>query len=291
MDLKWLQTFVTAAKNENFRQTAETLFISQPSVTVHMKLLEKELGIKLFERKGRKISLTEEGRQYLPYALKLLEDYEDSMADLHRFRQGYSNTLSLAISPLIADTVMPYVLKRFTTVNPEIEITVTISESDEIANMINDNQADIGLSLLNAPQSSLICRSLYQDPVILVAPHDGWDESAPPIDCAELFENNLLFTHSHPVYWDDLLSNLRMKYPFIRTMKVTQSYITKRFISEGLGVSFLPSSIVRRELMEGRLIKVECNSIQLPTTGAYVLFKHENAKEKKFLEFLSHFRF
>lgn len=93
MDFKWLHTFVTAAKYENFRKTAETLFLSQPTVTVHIKQLEKEISCKLFERKGRQIQLTDEGRAYLPYALRLLDDYENSMAELHRVRQGYSQTL------------------------------------------------------------------------------------------------------------------------------------------------------------------------------------------------------
>lgn len=76
MDFKWLHTFVTAAKYENFRKTAETLFLSQPTVTVHIKLLEKEISCKLFQRSGRKIQLTEEGKAYVPFAMRLLEDYE-----------------------------------------------------------------------------------------------------------------------------------------------------------------------------------------------------------------------
>ena len=94
MDFKWLHTFVTAAKYENFRKTAETLFLSQPTVTVHIKLLEKEISCKLFQRSGRKIQLTEEGKAYVPFAMRLLEDYENSMAELHRVRQGYSHTLT-----------------------------------------------------------------------------------------------------------------------------------------------------------------------------------------------------
>lgn len=86
MDFKWLHTFVTAAKYENFRKTAETLFISQPTVTVQIKLLEEELGCQLFTRKGRSIHLTKEGRAYLPFALRLLEDYESSRASQNQTR-------------------------------------------------------------------------------------------------------------------------------------------------------------------------------------------------------------
>ncbi len=165
MDFKWLHTFVTAAKYENFRKTAETLFLSQPTVTVHIKLLEKEISCKLFQRSGRKIQLTEEGKAYVPFAMRLLEDYENSMAELHRVRQGYSHTLTLAVSPLIADTVLPSVMKRYTEDNKETEMTVTIFESEEIASQIRNGSADIGLSCLKVQSSSLTCRPCTMTPL------------------------------------------------------------------------------------------------------------------------------
>jgi LysR family transcriptional repressor of citA len=65
MEFQWLNTFITAAECGNFRRTAEILFISQPTVTVHIKLLEAELGVQLFEREGKKVKLTEAGKRYL----------------------------------------------------------------------------------------------------------------------------------------------------------------------------------------------------------------------------------
>ncbi|ATH94871.1 LysR family transcriptional regulator [Bacillus glycinifermentans] len=292
MDFKWLHTFVTAAKYENFRKTAETLFISQPTVTVQIKLLEEELGCQLFVRKGRSIHLTKEGRAYLPFALRLLEDYESSMAELHRIRQGYLQTLNLAVSPLIADTILPFILKKYTSLHPDSEMKIKIAESAEIAPLILAGEADVGLSCLKVQSSNLTCYSMYSDPVILVAPHDGREpESAPPLDVEELLEQYLLLTHNHPEYWDDLVRQLRLKFPFVRTMLVSQTHITKRLISEGLGISFLPLSTVRRELMEGRLIEVPCDFMQLPVAGGYAVSLIDNEKVQSFLAFLSQFRF
>ncbi len=280
MDFKWLHTFVTAAKYENFRKTAETLFLSQPTVTVHIKQLEKEISCKLFERKGRQIQLTDEGRAYLPYALRLLDDYENSMAELHRVRQGYSQTLQLAVSPLIADTVLPSVMKRYTAMNTETEMAVTIFESAEIASLIKAGEADIGLSCLKVQSSSLSCHCLYKDPVVLVAPPDQRFIEDKEIDAKEVLEQYLLLTHNHPDYWDDLLRQVRVTFPFVRTMKVTQTHITKRFIKEGLGVSFLPLSTVKRELAEKQMIRIPYQSAQLPYAGAYAIALYENKKEK-----------
>jgi LysR family transcriptional repressor of citA len=74
-------------------------------------------------------------------------------------------------------------------------------------------------------------------------------------------------------------------------MKVSQVHITKRFISEGLGVSFLPVSTVRRELLEGSLLEVDCHSITLPDASTYALMKYEHSRQKEFVAFISKFRF
>ena len=291
MEFQWLNTFVTAADCGNFRRTAELLFISQPSVTVHIKQLEKELGILLFHREGRKIKLTEEGKRYLLHAKKLLEVYQKGLEDLNTFSQGYTRKLTLGISPLIADTILPYVIKSYTKQYPEVEISVKIIESVEIEQAVLREEVDLGLSCLNSTNQSLICKLLAKDNVILVAPHDGRDsESAPPLDEEEVLTTNYLLTHNHPGYWDLLSRVVKSKYPSVRMMKVSQVHITKRFIIEGLGVSFLPTSTVRRELLEGRLIEVHCESINLPEANTYAIMKYEHSKQIEFLKFISNFR-
>jgi len=292
MDLKWIRTFITAAKYENFRKTSEELFISQPTVTVQIKLLEEEIGSTLFQRDGRKVNLTEDGRRFLPYAQKLLGIYESGMSDLNRFRQGFNQKLTLSISPLIAETIMPFVLKRYMTLHPEIEINVQVADSEFIADAVLNGDVDLGLSNQHIKNSDLICRPLYDDPVVLIVPHDGKDsETAPPLDAEELLQKNYLITHNHPEYWDQLLRSVRAVVPELRTMAVSQVNVTKRFIIEGLGISFLPSSTVRRELLEGRLLEAPCPFINMPVSKTYAILKYEHPKEMHFLEFLGQFRF
>jgi LysR family transcriptional regulator, repressor for citA len=291
MEFQWLNTFITAAEYGNFRRTAEILYISQPSVTVHIKQLEQELGIQLFERDGKRVKLTEAGRRYLVHAKKLIQVYQGGLEDIQSFSQGYSTKFSIAISPLIADTILPYVLKSYTNKHPEVEISVKIIESEDIEQAVLKEEVDIGLSCLNSRHPELISNLLYNDRVILVAPHDGRDsESAPPLDEEEVLTSNYLLTHNHPGYWDGLCHAVKNKYPSVKMMKVSQVHITKRFIVEGLGVSFLPTSTVRRELLEGRLLEVDCQTIHLPEANTYAIMKYEHTKQKEFLEFISNYR-
>ncbi|MFC4321141.1 LysR family transcriptional regulator [Litchfieldia salsa] len=291
MDFNWLQTFVVAAETENFRRASELLYISQPSVTFHIKQLEKAIGVSLFNREGKKIKLTEEGRTFLKHARKLISSYQQSLEEMNRSNQGFTRTLSIAISPLIAETILPHVLKRYLNDYPHVEISVMILESTEIEKAVLDENVDIGLSCLKGNHPETISRILSKDPVILVCSHDGMDsESAIPLDEEEVLTNNYVLTHNHPGYWDELTTIIKQKFPSIRMMKVSQTHITKRFIVEGLGVSFLPESVVRRELLEGRLMEVNCHSIQLPEASTFAVIKYEHSLQLEFLEYLSRYR-
>lgn len=292
MELAWIKTFVTVANTGNFKRAADVLFVSQPTVTVHIKLLEKELSVSLFDRTSRKVKLTEEGRKYLVHAHKLLSTYQEGLEDLSRFTQGYRDKLTLAISPLIADTIMPYVLKSYLKENPHVEISVNIMESANIEAAVWNENVDVGLSCLNSYETSLNSKLLYEDHVVFVVPHDGLElESAPPFEVETILHNHYILTHNHPGYWNTLYNQLKLKYPKIKTMKVSQVHITKRFIVNGLGVSFLPKSTVRREVLEGRLLEVDCPSIELPEANTYSITKYNHSLEKNFLQFVSKHRF
>lgn len=291
MELNWLKTFVVAAENNNFRKTSELLYISQPTVTVHIKQLEKEVGADLFVRDGRKVMLTEAGRKYLKHAKTLLSLYEKGLSELHSFQQGFTSQLTIGISPLIADTILPFVLKQFLQSHPYIEISVRIIESIKIEQAVELEEVDIGLSCLPNKITDLNCQLLFNDPLVLVVPHDGFDfEAGSPIEEEDIFQQHTLLTHNHPGYWDELCQQIKAKYPHTKMMKVSQTHITKRFIIEGLGVSILPKSTVRRELLEGRLLEVECRSINLPDAKTYALMKYEHSLQSEFLRFLSQYR-
>ncbi|MBN3524607.1 LysR family transcriptional regulator [Paenibacillus apiarius] len=290
MDLKWIHTFVHAAAQENFRRTAEELYISQPTVTIQMKQLEQYLGCQLFARVGRRVQLTEEGRRFLPHAKHLLDVHQEGLQDLLRFKQGFSRSLNLAVSPLVAAYLIPHVLSQYVAANPDVEIQVQVLESKHIADAVLQNQVDLGLSRMWASDDRLSCEVMGEDQVILVAPHDGYDnEGAAPLELEELLARHMLLTYNHPEYWEPVMQDLQMRYPYMRTMLVTQVHVTKRFIEEGLGISFLPEITVRRERMEGRLLQVDCPEMNLPTTRTYSIMKRDVTEGRLFLDFFRTF--
>lgn len=284
MEMQWLRTFADAAETLNFRKTSERLMLSQPSVTVHIRQLEEYLGIRLFDRIKNPVVLTEEGRHFKQQAEILVEKFDSTVDELQSFAQGYRRKWTIAISPLMAETVLPYILKSFTKAHPDLELVIRVEESEAIEVLVESGEVSAGISALLPVKRVILHEVVYEDPLLLIVPRDAYDdERGPVVSAEEVLQQNFIFTHHHPVFWEELLVKLRVQLPGIRTMTVTQAHIAKRFIQEGLGVSFLPKSMVRRELIEGRLMEARFDLFPLPTVATYFLSLSMGELEKDFL--------
>ncbi|RKD69464.1 LysR family transcriptional repressor of citA [Sinobaca qinghaiensis] len=275
MNTQWLRTFLTAAKQENYHQTAELLFMSQPAVSVQMKQLERELGVFLFERNGRNVRLTTYGRYFYPKAVQIIKELDEGFMEMQRIKQGYYQTLTIAVSPLVATTYLPYWLKAYVKKEKQVDVVIRVMESELIAEEINKGLSDIGLSRMDSQIKGVTASRIFEEPLKVVAPHDGGEEeSSLPIEFRSLIEEKVLLTDNHPEYWEPILRQLHFAYPALRTMKVSQVHVAKRFIEEDIGFSILPRSAVRRELAEGRMLEIDAPELLLPMASTYILSKY-----------------
>ncbi|MFJ7917195.1 MULTISPECIES: substrate-binding domain-containing protein [unclassified Lysinibacillus] len=158
--------------------------------------------------------------------------------------------------------------------NPAIEISILVEDSAKIEDLINNDQADIGISLLPTRYRHWHQELLVESPLELVIPLDACDdETGAYIDYEELLQTYTLFTHHHPTIWVDLLHKLEEKYVVTKQVSISQSYVVKRLIKDGLGMSFLPRMIVRRERMEGRFNIIPFEEITFPSVPVYLFYK------------------
>ncbi|SIT88094.1 LysR family transcriptional regulator [Edaphobacillus lindanitolerans] len=292
MENQWLRTFCTAAEELNFRKAAERLLMSQPNVTVQIRSLEEALGTALFDRKNNRVSLTDAGRMFYPEARRLLMELDQSIQRVRSFSQGFRRSWNIGISPLMGGTVLPHILRAFMETHPDTEITIRVEESAAIEPLVEEGLVHLGISALPSRLKSVQSEKLYEDPVLFVMPQDVYDEeSGPPIDPLEVLQAHRLFTHHHPVYWDALIPQLSRRVPGLRTMKVTQAHIAKRFVEEGLGVTFLPHSTIRRELTEGKLMQPHFDLVPLPVASTYALYRKKDELIEEFLGSVSRYYF
>lgn len=284
MEIKWIQTFVITAKYENFRKAADELFLTQPAVTKHIKRLEEYLAISLFERVGNKVVLTPAGYEFLKIAREIVSTYEQGMKNFESWKQGFNRKLIIAVAPQIASSFLPSLLRSFIDQNPMIEVIINVITSYEMGEEIGSGRADLGLSRVLPTQANLKCERIHEEPVLFVGPKECLVSGI--MEEEKILQKYRLLTYNHPDYWDELLKQVKRSYPTVQTMTVNQVEVSKRFIEQGLGVSFLPKTMVEEEIAIQKMIELTPKKIIPPKSSTYVLSKIETAEAKFFIRFM-----
>src|SRR6267154_59378 len=129
MDVRDLQVFLSVAKYLNYTRAGEEVNLSQPSVSVRMRELERDLGSKLFEQLGKKIALTEAGRLLVPYASRVIaamDDARDAIDEIQRLERG---SLRIGASTTTGMYLVPRTIAHFKRRYPKIDVQLTVKDT------------------------------------------------------------------------------------------------------------------------------------------------------------------
>lgn len=279
MEIKWLKSFVTAVEFGNFRLAAEKLYISQPSISVHIHQLEESLQISLYERNHTQLTLTDEGQYYFNLAKDILKKIDDSKRELNLYSVQKRTLLKVAISPILVETNLPNLLFRFSFENPIVNIQIIVEDSKHMDNLILKDEVDLAICIGKSKQTIIHSEKLSSSPLQLIYPR----EHGNPRLLNDLFESYPLFT-GHLEEAVSIEAQLDIHFPSIRKMNISQSYIVKQFVKDGLGLAFLPKSIVYEEAMDGQFNIYHFDRFLLPTVDLYIRHIKENEKITPLLE-------
>lgn len=163
-----LKVFHTVAKRKNFTKAAEELYISQPAVTKHIKEIEQHYKVKLFDRNGSKIKLTTPGETLLKYTEQLFEVYNKIDFELNTFTQSWSGTLRIGASSTVAQYILPSLLATFRTGFPDIKITLTTGNTEQIEQALLQGDIDLGLVEGKAKKHDFKYSPFIKDELVLV---------------------------------------------------------------------------------------------------------------------------
>lgn len=274
METKWLKSFVVAGKTENFREAAQILFISQPSITVHIQQLEEYLQTQLFNRENGKVALTEEGKFFLADAEEILAKMEQGKQNLKLFSEKKNVKINIVISPMLVESTIPQIIYQFMIENPTYEVTLMVEESERIEGLLQSGQAHIGIGLNPGASDFIQNEFIHSSPMQFVIPLDQYDdETGITFDVEELFKTYPFFTNHISSIFPSINVLVKNRFSFVKPISIPQSYIVKRFIKDGLGISFLPKLIIHREMMEGRFNVMPFNEFELPAVKIYMQYK------------------
>ncbi len=173
MEINELKAFMAVADNGSFSLAAEQLFITQPAVSKRVASLEEQLGVQLFDRIGRQVSLTEGGRQLLPRARHILLEMLDIQRSLSNLNQEVTGTLTMGTSHHIGLRRLPPVLKQFSREYPQVQLDISFMDSETACAAVEQGQLELAIVTLPPdPPPRLKLQEIWRDRLHFVAAPD-----------------------------------------------------------------------------------------------------------------------
>jgi len=163
-----LKVFVSVAHNLNFTRAADELHISQPAVSRHIQELESVYKVQLFERQGGKIGLTPQGEIFLKHAETIIAAYKALQLEMNLLTDNFVGELRVGASTTIAQYIVPPLIAKFIGMFPEVRLTMTSGNTEQIEQALEEHRIDIGLVEGSHRKPSLKYTPFQKDELVLV---------------------------------------------------------------------------------------------------------------------------
>lgn len=293
MELFQLRSFLQVAESGSITAAAELLCVTQPAVTHHVRALERELGVTLFDRTGRGVLPTPAGealRDYARRCVALLDECRQVIAELET---GATGRLALGVGVTTSIFHLPGWLRAFREAHPGIDVTVRTGRSREVATLALEREIDLGLVTSAVRHPDLRHVPLYEEEIVLVAPRSS-DTPPRALSAAELARTPLiLFPRGtgFRAYLDRVLEPALAgvgRAPLVK-MESDSAEAIKSFVAVGLGAAFLPAAAVAAEMESGELARLEVDGLpplRRRTSLTYRRDRRLSAGARAFLELL-----
>lgn len=256
MDLDQLHTFLEIVRLKSFSKAAQTCYRTQPAISAQVRQLEQELNTPLFERFGSRISLTTAGKIFCQYAEEILDARRRAQDAINELDHTPRGELVIAANEATCIYVLPGVFSEFRSQFPNVQLSVERSYSSRIVEALMDNIADFGITQMPVPERKVQAVGIHSDEIRLVVPPGHPLAEKQAVSAAELVGFPLILpkygaTRARLNEWLELVEDdLQI------SMELDSTEMVKRFVKEGLGISFLAVSHIQEELASGQLIAV-----------------------------------
>lgn len=260
-----LLAFRHLAQSNTFAEAAEKMHLSQPALSTAIKNMELQLGGSLFSRSTRKVTLSPEGREFLPVALRLLNDWDEALADMSNLFAMRKGKLAIAAMPSFASSLLPGILGQYHLSWSNIRISVLDVVMESVISAVTEGRAEIGFTFESDHLEGLEFCPMFTDEFIAVMPSDS-----PLAQCSELGWQQL---SEHPFVamnrgssvrrWiDDFLKQSVLNLDIV--IEAGQLATLGQFVKSGIGVSVVPGlcqsqmqskGLVCRPIVDSGLLK------------------------------------
>lgn len=240
--LSSLRLFMQVAHNRSFSETGRTANVSQPALSRTIRLLEEDLGVRLFDRNSRNVSLTSAGEALLPIVERLTEDFDHAFSELAHTFAGERGRVIIGALPSVAASVLPSALHSFRNSNPNVEVMLRDQLSGTLYQAMHERQID--LALTTPPEGAgFIFEPLFEDPVMLVVRAGGPLDNGEPASWS-IFADHPFITMT-PRSSVRELTDIAMAKAGVSVRPLydcAQLSTVRALIEAGLGITALPQS-------------------------------------------------
>ena len=286
--LQQLRILKAIATEKNFTKAASLLYISQPSLSKQIKLLEKNLDTILINRERKNISLTESGKIFLQYADRILILCEESCRALIDLKNGDRGNLTVGASQTIGTYLMPRILALFAQNYPQIDLKVQVDSTRTIATSIIKREIDVALvggEMSNELKKKLTIQSFVSDELCLIVSNSHPFALKKKIQKEDLYCLNFITLHSNSTikkFIDKILHQNQIQTKELKTILQLNSIEgIKTAVSLGLGAAFVSSSSIEKELKLKQIKILEIENINI-TRPLSIISNPECYKSKAF---------
>jgi DNA-binding transcriptional LysR family regulator len=244
-----LKVFRAVAEHLNFRKAAEQLFLTQPAVTLQIKALENDLGVRLFDRTAGRITLTRQGSVLLGYANKVARLVSEAERELGGSHGEVSGELLLGVSTTIAQYVLPRLLQAFLEEHPRVQFSLHSGNTSQVVELLLEGKVAIGLIEGPSRERGVHVEPFMEDELVLITPPHFQDDRLPR---AQFVESTLLMREqgsgSRRVVETALEKGGYKLKSFKKVMELDSTEAIKSAVEAGLGIGFVSRWAIAKEL-------------------------------------------
>ena len=255
MEFRQLNTFCTVASTLNFTRAAEVLSYVPSNVTMQIKALEDELGVRLFDRLGKQLALTTAGKRFLTHAQGVLEKMDEARSAVHD-NEKLSGTLTISANEVICSYRLPPVFKRFRSQHPGVRLIFRSVPNQELKQTLFEGTTDI-VYMLDEPirSSRLSVEPLQEEHFRLLAAPDHPLAKRTVLQLED-FHEEVFLTNEKGCPYRTMFDRSFEKEGIdnITYLEFQSAEAIKQCAISGIGIGFLPEIVVEAEVERGELV-------------------------------------
>jgi DNA-binding transcriptional LysR family regulator len=250
-DLRQLEIFCKILELKSFSKAAESIGLSQASVSERMANLEKKIGVKLFDRLGREIQPNKIGKLLYQQAKKLLEMKQRTCLELEEFLDIHRGDIKIGGSTIPGEYILPKILGSFKNQYPDITVKLQIADSNEISIQVSEGVLELGIVGSKSKIKCLTYKKLWEDELVLAVSSSHRWSSKNPISIKELSQEPFIFRESGSgtkQMIEDLLKSKADLSSFTIVAELGSSTAIKEGLKHNLGISFISKRAISSEI-------------------------------------------